>query len=436
MLVGSFLFKQFVVLTHAAGYLGYWRLWLSDVISPFWLNEFFNINIFLMTTGAIWFFYQFLKEYQPNRWGMRLFAAAMLFLPLQLVLQAFGMAQMALQSVAWLALVMPMVAIYLSTTATVWQSSTATQSPVLSRNQLTFFFAILALVLWVYVLPVLGLIRVQPLTLYGILVYNLVTSLMMMAALKIRAQYRQKKQAQVQEQLLMAEREVQLERERTAEQQRFMDMLTHELKNPLSTIRLLTFSSEKKAQRVTSAIEDMQNIIDRCAQLGQIESDVVKPRLELVVFANVLNDCREDLNLDSSRLHTQGLQSLPELCTDRQLLHIILLNLLDNAQKYSPPYSDIFITTQIKPRSDRQGIECRVANAVGSAGPPDFNHVFDKYYRSPTAQRISGSGLGLTIARGLAELLGGSLHYEPPTDTKASEAVQFVLWLPIHRAIS
>lgn len=431
LLVGSFLFKQFVVLTHAAGYLGYWRLWFSDVIPPIWLNEFFNINIFLMTMGAIWFFYQFLLEYQPNRWGMRLFAAAMLFLPLQLILQAIGMGQVALQTVAWLALVMPIIAIYLSTTATVWQSNTKSETPVLSRNQLTFFFALLGTVLWVYVLPVLGLIRVQPLTLYGILVYNLVSSLMMMAALKIRAQHRNRIQVQVQERLLMAQGEVERERAQREEQKRFMDMLTHELKNPLSTIRLVTYGQDNVSQQVSLAIQDMQNIIDRCAQFGQIEADYVIPHADTFSLNELVLDCQSQLGLNQLRLQMEGFEALPALKSDAQLLHVVVQNLLDNAMKYSPPGSPVKLVAKLVAQSGKAGIELAVMNEMGVVGRPDPKHVFDKYYRSLKAQRISGSGLGLPIAKGLLELLGGELRYEHISNPESRAPVKFVLWLPL-----
>ncbi|WP_338066010.1 7TM-DISM domain-containing protein [Ectothiorhodosinus mongolicus] len=295
LLMASFLVKQLAVMSHAAGYMGYWRLWLSDYLPPALLNELFSLNIFIMTAAAIWFVYQFLKEYDPQPWAIRLFAGCLLFFPVQVILQWSGYTQMALETVALLSLFMPMLGLYLAATARVWKTSSEEDLPVLSRNQLTLLFLLLAIVLWIYVLPVLGLIRVEPLTLYGIMLYNLVTSLMMMAALQLRARHRSRQQAKIQERLLMVEREVRIERERREEQKRFMDMLTHELKNPLSTIRLVTYGETEYASKVSAAIADMQSIIDRCAQLGQIEAEYVIPRTDTIDLKEIVRNCQERL---------------------------------------------------------------------------------------------------------------------------------------------
>ena len=57
-----------------------------------------------------------------------------------------------------------------------------------------------------------------------------------------------------------------------------------------------------------------------------------------------------------------------------------------------------------------------VSNAIGYAGAPNPQHVFEKYYRAPQAHAFTGSGLGLHIALALARLMGGELHYQPSVD--------------------
>jgi signal transduction histidine kinase len=67
-----------------------------------------------------------------------------------------------------------------------------------------------------------------------------------------------------------------------------------------------------------------------------------------------------------------------------------------------------------------------VENAVGSAGFPEANKVFDKYYRSASAKRQSGSGLGLFLVKSLLKLMRGEVVYTP-----LNERVRFEVWLPI-----
>jgi signal transduction histidine kinase len=67
-----------------------------------------------------------------------------------------------------------------------------------------------------------------------------------------------------------------------------------------------------------------------------------------------------------------------------------------------------------------------VENTVGSAGFPEADKVFDKYYRGAAAQRQSGSGLGLFLVKSLLALMRGKIVYTP-----LSERVRFEMWLPV-----
>ena len=86
----------------------------------------------------------------------------------------------------------------------------------------------------------------------------------------------------------------------------------------------------------------------------------------------------------------------------------ILVNLVENAHKYSPAGSAIDLTV------NRIGEELRFAVADQGPGVPDDERerIFQAFYRQPgTAPDVGGTGLGLTIARRLAEVQGGTLSY-------------------------
>lgn len=86
-----------------------------------------------------------------------------------------------------------------------------------------------------------------------------------------------------------------------------------------------------------------------------------------------------------------------------------MANLIDNALKYSEKMSSIHVKVD---RIDGM-VSIKVENLPGSVGRPDPEQVFRKYYRSPRAQPISGTGLGLYLAYRLAQSLGGELEYSP-----------------------
>jgi signal transduction histidine kinase len=111
--------------------------------------------------------------------------------------------------------------------------------------------------------------------------------------------------------------------------------------------------------------------------------------------------------------------------TDEQLLTVIGANLIDNALKYAAPYTSVDITAELATQSGKEGLRIAVDNPAGSAGMPDPQQVFSRYYLAPGADGKSGSGLGLHIAEGFARMLGGELSDQPEGST-----VKFALWIP------
>jgi signal transduction histidine kinase len=111
--------------------------------------------------------------------------------------------------------------------------------------------------------------------------------------------------------------------------------------------------------------------------------------------------------------------------TDQQMLSIVLCNLLDNACKYGAADSRIQVSLKRATNDERSGWCWQVNNQVGAAGLPDADRLFEKYYRNPQARRVSGSGLGLFLVKGLLTLLKGSIRYEAQADNAT-----FSIWLP------
>ncbi len=213
---------------------------------------------------------------------------------------------------------------------------------------------------------------------------------------------------------------------RNEEQDRFLSMLSHELKTPLAVIRMsLNDDSPESRQRVERNIADINAIIERCLQTDRLQHG----RIEVVTARCNLQALLDKTIADSQDPHRVTLTRrtpLPECETDLQLLGIILANLLDNALKYSTARSPIAIEALPDEHAGRPGIRIEVANTAGPAGLPDPEQLFSKYYRAPGAHAKTGSGLGLHLAAGIAHKLGGELRYAPQGDT-----VKFSLWIPL-----
>ena len=218
-----------------------------------------------------------------------------------------------------------------------------------------------------------------------------------------------------------------MEIRRRNEQDRFMSMLSHELKTPLSVMRMalelgspMSDGSRKHAQQ---AVHDMNAIVERCLQAGRIEHRRHVPMQQACRVHELLAELRTS-SPAGSRLHLD-VPELPVFTTDVALLRIALYNLMDNALKYSPADSVVQISASAQTHKGRNGVQISISNPPGAAGMPDARKVFGKYYRSPGAHSKTGSGLGLFLVHSAARELGGWVRYVPGANT-----VVFELWLP------
>jgi signal transduction histidine kinase len=212
------------------------------------------------------------------------------------------------------------------------------------------------------------------------------------------------------------------------EQHQFMEMLTHELAEPIAAVGLtledLT-GQEIQKNRAMQALDDMSSIVERCQQLDQLEHQTPSLQFQVCQLAELLQALRGRSHAPERIVLDHDINSVADVRSDQQLLGIVLSNLLSNALKYSPPQSLITVNAQALTQQDVPGVQVSVQNFPGAAGLPDSGKVFEKYYRSPGAQKQTGSGLGLYLVHRFTELLGGSIRFET-----ANGKVFFILWIP------
>lgn len=211
---------------------------------------------------------------------------------------------------------------------------------------------------------------------------------------------------------------------RNDEQDRFMSMLRHELKTPLAVIRMALGPLDLPKNirdRVARSIGDMKAIIERSLQADRLDHGVVGVSPTAFPLAALIDDIVQ-ADRSPERIVIEHPGDIV-VSTDRQLLGLILGNLVDNALKYG--IGDVHLVIGREQRAASAGLRIEVANVPGPAGMPDPAQVFKKYYRAPGAHGKTGSGLGLHIAEGMAHKLDGTLAYLPENHT-----VKFALWIP------
>lgn len=217
------------------------------------------------------------------------------------------------------------------------------------------------------------------------------------------------------------------ERGERQRQQEFMDMLTHELKAPLSTLAMVIGSptpSSSMKRHAELALSSMRQVIDHCAQSANIDDSSTQPQQAACALAVELEQ-RVDAWADKAKIQIATEHAMPPILADRRMLTVILNNLLDNALKYSPPGSAIraAIVREIHPQGAIQKLS--VTNPVLPGPLPDAKVLFSKYYRGEAVQHISGSGLGLHLSRLLARRQGGDLLYQAD-----AQGITFTLVMP------
>lgn len=177
-------------------------------------------------------------------------------------------------------------------------------------------------------------------------------------------------------------------------------------------------------ERLLRAIADMALVIDRCVHTGQLADEGLKPDIQAIAPRELTLACIATCrNPDRVQFVTHAAPTI--LQSDAQMLTIALSNLLDNACKYSTPDSPILVTLHRSESAGRRGWQWEVVNVIGAAGLPEVEHLFKKYHRGARARRVSGSGLGLFLVKGLLELLQGKVRYEAQTGQAA-----FSIWVP------
>jgi signal transduction histidine kinase len=226
--------------------------------------------------------------------------------------------------------------------------------------------------------------------------------------------------------LRVAERTDEVER-LLRERTEFFAGLSHDLQTPLSIIlhhaALMLDPSYRKDRRwnteAGNAIKEsgaqLQVLIADILELAQAEAGRLEVVVEDLDLKGVLNEARPTIDGLARR---GGLRSelncpndLPRVRADRVRVREIILNLVDNAVKYTPEGGGVSLSA-----AAHNGVVEVAISDTGVGIPPDAGErVFEPFYRvkgTKTQRGESSSGLGLTLARRLVEAQGGTIRYE------------------------
>jgi signal transduction histidine kinase len=248
-------------------------------------------------------------------------------------------------------------------------------------------------------------------------------------------------------QRIRLERELRLRAEQLAAADRrkdeFLAMLAHELRNPLATIRgatdvlLLHGTAQplpKRAQgMIDRQVKHMTRLLDDLLDVSRFTGDKIRIVLQPVDLADVVTQAVEAVRplIDAKRQQlTLKLPSMPvQLNADPTRLVQVVVNLLDNAAKYTEDAGEIWLTAGHEQMSDDDLIRISVRDTGIGMTPDVLPRVFDVFAQADrTLDRAQGGlGLGLTLVQKLVELHGGTVTAHSAGLGRGSE---FVVRLP------
>ncbi|MGZ8158711.1 MAG: 7TM-DISM domain-containing protein [Methylobacter sp.] len=415
--IAWFILHQITHLCHNFALMG----WLAPLLAsdPSGLvDKLTSIIVGVNALFGVIFHRTLIAPFAPLRLAMRGLDAMILVILGALAIMASGHTRLALQITAlMITLCIPMLIVL---------AFSARQEAAPGRRILRTIYSLLAVSLLTLHLPLLGWSKAIEWNLHSMSVNGLIAACLMFALLHLRTRQLLRDGERAVLELALIGQQLDMERAQREEQNRFMSMLNHELKMPLSVIRMTLGMKEVSGtvkKHAQQSVQDVDAVIERCLQADQLEQRQLIPERQ---------SCRVDTMLAELRTASATPQRLviqfgvlPTVDTDPQLLRIALGNLIDNALKYAEPQSAVYINVSLFEHQGRLGILNSIANASGTAGMPDPQRVFDKYYRGPGAQSKTGSGLGLYLVHSVTELLGGWIRY-----CTSENEVRFELWIP------
>lgn len=424
-LVGLFSLAQFSALIYALCGLGYARVFWPVEMSPYWLDFTTSLFSILAVSSAVAFHVFHVGEFQPPerlKWAQKLL---LYLLPLKLALLLSGHPRIGLHINMIEVLISPNLFLISVIWAKGWTETPQTPRPALKRPYIIGFYALLWTIMMIAVLPGLALTGGGEIPLYIVQAHGLFTAFLIMAMLQYRDRVMRKKQNEMaialEGSLIRADHEKQMREE----QEKLLSMLAHELKTPLATMQMRLNNNVQGSKEIRTAIRDMDNVIERCVQTLQLSDQKLQIQPRSLDMVELLQDCIRSC-AQPERMQTTFPDKL-WIKTDRQLLTIVVSNLLENACKYAHPDSKIQITLQTSSNgpASETGVVMDIVNSPGASGWPEPDLVFEKYYRSPNARRQAGTGLGLYLVRNLMPVLQGRIEYLPDP-----EFIRFQLRLP------
>ena len=217
----------------------------------------------------------------------------------------------------------------------------------------------------------------------------------------------------------------------------FVSNVSHELRNPLASIRSMveTLSGGAIDDRQTAAdfvsrieqdVRRMDTLVSELLELSRLESGQValdvRPLSLEPIAADTVASFRDRSSGGGVEVSVEIPADLPLVLGESEKVRQVLSNLMDNALKFTPPGGRITMSAL----PDHRNVIARVSNTGDGIAPEHLPHLFERFYKVDRSRRDQGTGLGLAIVKHIVLAHGGDVDVE----SSLGEGATFTFTLP------
>ncbi len=220
---------------------------------------------------------------------------------------------------------------------------------------------------------------------------------------------------------------------------RFVSTASHEFRTPLATImatlgllrnygdRMDEAKKLQQFEKIDNQIHYMTDLMDGVLTLGRMDAGKHPVKLEPLALDQLCAELVEEFQATMPQhpvINTCTGDPQP-MTADHKLMREIIINLLTNAAKYSPPTSKIYLDLQYQP--DQITVKVR-DNGIGIP-VSDQQHLFEAFHRAENVGTAPGTGLGLTIVKNAVDAHHGTIQFE----SQVNQGTTFTVIFPLHQ---
>lgn len=218
----------------------------------------------------------------------------------------------------------------------------------------------------------------------------------------------------------------------------FISNVSHELRTPLASLKALTETLNEGALedppaarrflgRIQTEVDALTQMANELLELSRIESGQVPLDKKLIAPASLLHSAADRMKMQAERgglsLSIDCAENLPPILADLPRLEQVLVNLIHNAIKFTPPGGEV----KLGATADGGAVRFWVSDNGAGIPADDLSRIFERFYRVDRSRSGGGTGLGLSIAKHLVEAHAGRIWAE----SREGQGSVFYFTIPI-----